>query len=78
MRNKNDGRGRRWWESLPPPIRTRVACPQPGSADASPVPGPLFTTGELARDLSGLALLFFVIAVGNMLFLLVALALIVG
>jgi hypothetical protein len=32
----------------------------------------------LARDLSGLALLFFVIAVGNMLFLLVALALIVG
>ncbi len=76
MRNGNDDRSARgWWDDLPPRIRTRVACPPAPEAEGeTPEPGPLVTTRELARDLSRLALLFFAIAVANMLFLLVALA----
>lgn len=79
MRNGNDGAdARRWWDDLPPRVRARVASPeeqeqpQPHPDEA---PAPLFTPGELARDLSRLALLFFAIAVANMLFLVLVLAL---
>ena len=83
MRNGNDGAdARRWWDDLPPRVRARVSSPEPpetpdGAERASepPAPEPLFTPGELARDLSRLALLFFALAVANMVFLLVVLSL---
>lgn len=79
MRNGNDGtEAQRWWNDLPPRVRSRVAHPPaPREAEAEPdqqPPEPPFTTRELLRDLSRLALLFFAIAVANMLFLLLALS----
>ncbi len=74
MRNGNDS-ARRWWDDLPPRIRTRVSAqPAPEAEGGTDESGTLITTGELARDLSRLALLFLAITVANMLFLLVALA----
>lgn len=78
MRNGNDGAdARRWWDDLPPRVRARVAPPAAEAHEEPPnePPAPLFAPGELARDLSRLALLFFAIAVANMLFLLLVLAL---
>jgi len=74
MRNRNDSAdARRWWDDLPPGLRARVSCPPPHEEEGDDSP-PVVTPGELARDLSRLALLFFAIAIANMLFLLVALA----
>lgn len=83
MRNGNDGAdARRWWDDLPPRVRARVAHPPAPDAESEPAPASeppasdsLFAPGELARDLSRLALLFFAIAVANMLFLVLVLAL---
>ncbi|MDY3551839.1 hypothetical protein R5W24_000919 [Gemmata sp. JC717] len=77
MRNRNDGAdARRWWDDLPPRVRTRVASPETETHE-QPAPDTerLFSPGELVRDLSRLALLFFVIVVANMLFLVLVLAL---
>lgn len=82
MRNGNDGAdARRWWDDLPPRVRARVAHPPAADTESEPAPSSeppassLFAPGELARDLSRLALLFFAIAVANMLFLVLVLAL---
>lgn len=80
MRNGNDGaEARRWWDDLPPWVRARVTTPSPETVEEEPQAEEpaeqLFAPGELARDLSRLALLFFVIAVVNMAFLLVVLSL---
>ncbi|HEY1190220.1 MAG TPA: hypothetical protein VGE74_21420 [Gemmata sp.] len=84
MRNGNDGAdAHRWWDDLPPRVRTRISHPPAPAAQPSDAPPPesalapsrsLFAPGELARDLSRLAVLFFVIAIANMLFLLLALS----
>ncbi len=76
MRNRNDSTdARRWWDSLPPRVRARVVCP---SESPEAEPRAVVTVGELARDLSRLALLFSAIAVANLLFLLVALSFVAG
>jgi hypothetical protein len=79
MRNGNDeADARRWWDDLPPRVRARVSHPpavEPAPERPSdPPPAPLFTAGELVRDLARLALLFFAIAVANMLFLFLVLS----
>jgi len=82
MSNRRDGSGApHWWDDLPPHIRDRFAHPLTVAAEpegrAAEPPAPLGRR-ELLGDLSRLAVLFFLIAVGNVLFLLVALAFVNG
>jgi hypothetical protein len=83
-RNRSEGSDPpRWWDDLPPRVRDRFA--QPLVADAEPrpedrtaePPSPL-SRGELIGDLSRLAVVFVLIACGNILFLLVALSFVYG
>ena len=77
MRNRNgDADARRWWDDLPPRVRTRVALPLP-EAEAASEP-PVVSRGELLRDLSAVAVLFAIVAVANLLFLVVALSFVAG
>lgn len=82
MSNRRDGSGPpHWWDDLPPHIRDRFAQPLAPAAEpecrAADPPAPLGRR-ELLIDLSRLAVLFVLIAVGNILFLLVALSFING
>ena len=80
MRNRHDGANTpNWWDDLPPGLRKRFANTSQRdpsareelrqSADRDPVP---YRPG-VVRDLSRLAALFFLVAVANLLFLLIAL-----
>jgi hypothetical protein len=74
MRNRNEGSDTpHWWDDLPPKVRNRFSKP-PSAEDLLPEPAaPAVSRGELLGDLSRLAGMFFLIAIGNILFLLVAL-----
>lgn len=75
MRNRNESAdARRWWDDLPPGLRTRVSCPPAPHEDTQDESPSFITPGELARDLTQLTLLFFAIATAIMLFLLAAVA----
>ncbi|MBP3957784.1 hypothetical protein J8F10_21235 [Gemmata sp. G18] len=84
MRNGNDGTdARRWWDDVPPRVRARISgrptFPEVAETESDTLePRPLFSLGELFYDLSRLALLFFAIAVANMVFLIVALSFLRG
>ena len=84
MRNGNDGTdARRWWDDVPPRVRARISSrptfPEVTETESDTLePRPLFSLGELFYDLSRLALLFFAIAVANMVFLIVALSFLRG
>ena len=73
MRNRSDGSG-------PPQARDRFAplAPEAEPADRAAEPPPPLGRGELLRDLSRLAVLFALVALGNILFLLVALSFVNG
>lgn len=79
MQNRSDGSGApHWWDDLPPSVRQRFTRPlgqdeQTEPTPRTPEPPPPLTRGELVGDLSRLALLFALVAVGNILFLLLAL-----
>ena len=82
MSNRRDGSGApHWWDDLPPHIRDRFAQPLAPAAEpegrAADAPAPLGRR-ELLGDLSRLAVLFVLIAIGNVLFLLVALSFVSG
>lgn len=78
MRNRSDGSGPpHWWDDLPPQARDRFA-PEAEPADRAAEPPPPLDRGELIRDLSRLAVLFALVALGNILFLLVALSFVNG
>jgi hypothetical protein len=82
MRNRHDGaNAHEWWDDLPPGIKKRCANspylkiqdrtgwqPQDQQDDSSP------SARGIARDLSWLALIIFVIALANLLFMLVAIS----
>ncbi len=77
MRNRDEGsQAPHWWDDLPPKVRERFTAPF--AHDESPAggsePHPPLSRGELLLDLSRLAAMFFLIALGNILFLLVALS----
>jgi hypothetical protein len=78
MHNRGDGSGTpHWWDDLPPKVRDRFTQPltheeEPTSRAPEPPAPP--SRRELVRDLSRLAILFCLIALGNVLFLLVALS----
>lgn len=78
MHNRNGESGTpQWWDDLPPKVRQRFTQPltqeeEPQTPTAEPPATP--SRGELVGDLSRLALVFAVIALGNILFLLVALS----
>ncbi len=85
MRNRHDGADTpNWWDDLPPGLRKRFASvPHRDtaardelrhSAERDPVP---YRPGVIG-DLSRLAALFFLIAVANLLFLLIALTFLFG
>jgi hypothetical protein len=81
MRNKHDGAGANgWWDDLPPAVKRRVT-PRPPAAEARPEPtdpaDPGYRPAVLA-DLSRLAGLVLLVALGNLLFLLVALSFLAG
>ncbi len=83
-RNRLEGSGSpHWWNNLPAQVQNRFS--QPLTHDPEPKPEPKSPTecaevpaplrrGELLSDLSRLAALFFLVACGNILFLLFALA----
>ena len=74
MHNRSDGSG-------PPHLRDRFAhplAPEAAPADRAAEPPLPFDRGELLRDLSRLAVLFALVALGNILFLLVALSFVNG
>ncbi|MDB5313312.1 MAG: hypothetical protein JWO38_7514 [Gemmataceae bacterium] len=85
MRNQHDGAGSsEWWDDLPPKIRSRfgtlpaddpAAAPDP-PAPARPAAGP--SVFDWVRELSRLALLFLAVAIGNIVFLLIALSFLAG
>jgi hypothetical protein len=82
MRNRSDGNDTpHWWDDLPPKVRKRVAQPvAPLARVESPeeeLPDPL-SRAALVRDLSGLAALITLVAVGIMLYLLVAVTFVTG
>ncbi len=74
-----------WWDDLPPSVKKRVPRPEP-----SPLPSLDSRAAEyqephspprqstVASDLSRLAVLFFAVAIGNILFLLIALSFLSG
>lgn len=72
--NRNGGSGApHWWDDLPPKLRERFSQPlaepeEPQPADPSPVSG-----GEILGELSRLAVVFLLVALGNILFLFAAL-----
>ena len=82
MRNRSDGSGPpHWWDDLPPQARDRFSpplAPEAEPADRAAEPPPPLDRGELLRDLSRLAVLFALVALGNILFLLVALSFVNG
>jgi hypothetical protein len=81
MNNRNRGDdARRWWDDLPPGIRTRFATAPGVSRPSDLAPGdpadppPQVRALDLFLDLSRLAALFAAVTAGIMLFLLVALS----
>lgn len=77
MRNRNEGSNTpHWWDDLPPRVRGRfsqqLSHQEEPAADRVAEPDPPVSRGELLGDLSRLAGMFFLIALGNILFLLVA------
>jgi hypothetical protein len=79
MRNQSNGSDApRWWDDLPPQVRKRVSQPPAADRDApAPTPAPP-GRAELVRDLSRLAVLFLLVALGIMLYLLVAVTFVTG
>jgi hypothetical protein len=78
MRNRDEGsQAPHWWDDLPPKVRTRFSQPiahdEESSADNTDEPLPALSPGELILDLSRLAGMFVLVALGNILFLLLAL-----
>jgi hypothetical protein len=79
-RNQHDSSSSGWWDDLPPAVKKRVQ--RPISDLTSPHED---TPNELGQyrprvvyDLSRLAMLFFAVAVANLIFLLVALSFLSG
>ena len=73
--NRSGGGGApHWWDDLPPQMRDRFTYPlaEPEEPRPDEAPAPV-SGGELLGDLSRLAVLFVLIALGNILFLLAAL-----
>jgi hypothetical protein len=74
--NRNGGSGApHWWDDLPPQMRNRFTQPlaepeepQPPADTPAPVSG-----GEILGELSRLAVVFLLVALGNILFLFAAL-----
>jgi hypothetical protein len=82
MRNRSNGNDSpHWWDDLPPKVRNRVARPVSSLArtenPTAEFPEPL-SRGALVRDLSSLAALFALVALGIMLYLIVAVTFVTG
>lgn len=68
-----------WWDDLPPAVKKRITRPEPEpEPPAEPPPPSAPYRPRLAADLSRLGVVFLLVAVANVLFLLVALALLSG
>jgi len=85
MHNRNGGSDApHWWDDLPPKVRERFTQPitheEETRPEETPVedPVPMPSRSELVGDLSRLAVLFVLVAVGNILFLLAALSFLNG
>jgi hypothetical protein len=84
MRNRYDGEeSAGWWDDLPPKVRSRFGTrpvvdptPEPAPPPARPADGPPVL--DWVRDLGRFVLLFLAVAVGNLVFLLVALSFLTG
>jgi len=80
MRNRHDNANSpEWWDDLPPAVKKRLSrpVPQPEHVSPSDHPEPPYRP-PVVSDLSRLAILFFVVALANVLFLLLALAFLSG
>jgi hypothetical protein len=80
MRNRGDGSDApHWWDDLPPKLRERFTRPiAPSDHEEQPAPRPAeppppISGGELVGELSRLAVVFALVALGNILFLFAAL-----
>jgi hypothetical protein len=84
MRNRGDGSDApHWWDDLPPKVRERFTRPLAPVHDEQPVarteePPPPVSGGELVGELSRLAVVFALVALGNILFLFAALYFVYG
>jgi hypothetical protein len=81
MRNRHDGTNTpEWWDDLPPSLRKRFT--QPAIVESQPgIPlerEPRLYRPGVMRDLSRLAVMFFAVAIANLIFLLVALSFLSG
>jgi hypothetical protein len=78
MQNRQDGSGSpSWWDDLPPGVKRRITKPETTSP-APPEPEHTPYRPAVVADLSRLAILFFAVAVVNILFLLIALSFLFG
>lgn len=79
-RNQHDPSSSGWWDDLPPAVKRRVQRPGsdllPHPANTSDEPGQY--RPRVVYDLSRLAMLFFAVALANLLFLLIALSFLSG
>ena len=84
MRNRGDGSDApHWWDDLPPKVRERFTQPLPATRTDEPParsedPPPPISGGELVGELSRLAVVFALVALGNILFLFAALYFVYG
>jgi hypothetical protein len=76
MRNRHEGGGTpQWWDDLPPQVRNRFKQPVAQQEEqAAPPDSPLFSRLNLLVDLSKLAAVLFLVSVGILLYLLVAMS----
>jgi hypothetical protein len=86
MPNQHDGGSSPgWWDDLPSAVKQRVSRPAPPAGESPRArqdehhePRPASYRPAVVYDLSRLAILFFVVALANVLFLLVALSFLAG